>query len=148
MLEPAKNQPFVRCTSNMIKNMFRYSLLPGILILAFACTKRQLKHTTITLHKPVDQQVYHKNDTVFIQADISYKKEVNDIGFFVAMDNPANDSNFYKRTILPVNNPYTVNEYYVNDFSEETHVILSYGKRNVKSGQIYEIQTLELTFLP
>lgn len=128
--------------------MFRYSLLPGILILALACTKKQLKDTTITLYKPVSQQVYHTNDTVFIEADISYKKDVNKIGFFVAMDNNANDSNFYKRTILPVNNPYTINEYYVNNFTEETHVTLSYGKRNVKSGQIYEIETLDLTFLP
>ncbi|MGV3630401.1 MAG: hypothetical protein ACO1O6_04320 [Bacteroidota bacterium] len=128
--------------------MIRAILSFSFFLLIFSCTKKQLKETTITLYQPMDQQVYHKNDTVFVQADISYKKDVNNFAFFIAMDNQANDSNFYKRTILPTKTPYTINDFYVNEFAEETNVTVSYGKRNVKSGQIYEIQTFELTFLP
>ncbi|MCE3294948.1 MAG: hypothetical protein K0R65_662 [Crocinitomicaceae bacterium] len=124
-------------------------ILPVFLCcLLFSCTKKQLKEMTITLHQPIDQQVYHKNDTVFVKADVSYEKEPKNIAFFIAMDITDGDSNFFKRTILPLKTPYTVNEYYVNEFSEETHVTVSYGKRHVKTSQIYDIETLELTFLP
>ncbi len=130
--------------------MYRSALLFVFGLLLFSCTKKRLKETTIDFHHPVDQQVYHEGDTVFIDADISYKKEIKNIGFFVALDaqGPESDSNFYKRTILPMQNPYAIHEYYVSDFDAETKVTLSYGKRNVNSGQIYEIKTLELTFLP
>lgn len=113
-----------------------------------SCTKKKLAQTTLILNKPIEQQVFHKNDTVFIFADMSYEKKINDFGFFCALVNDANDSTFFQRTILPVENPYKIQEYYINDFSSETNVTLNYGKRNVKTGQIYEIKEIALKFIP
>lgn len=117
-------------------------------LLLFSCTKKQLGQTTITLDQPVDQKIYHKNDTVFIFGNISYEKKVNDIAFFVALDIADTNINFYARTILPVTENYDIREYYINEFDTTMNVTLSYGKRHVKSGQIYEIKTLNLQFVP
>ena len=114
----------------------------------FSCTKKQLKDTTLVLNHPVDKQVFHTNDSIFIQGTLSYKKKINDIGFFIVMENDENDSTIFTRTILPGENPYTINEHYLNNFIAETNVTVNYGKRNIKTGQIYELQELHLTFLP
>lgn len=116
--------------------------------LFFSCVKKQLKDTTLKLTHPINQQVFHTNDSVLIKGTLSYKKKVNNIGFFIVIENDANDSIVFTRTILPIDTPYSIDEFYLNNFIAETHVTLNYGKRNVKTGQIYEIQELHLTFSP
>jgi hypothetical protein len=129
--------------------MRKIKILFIILLGLFSCTKKQLKETTLTLSDPIDQQVYHKGDTVFIFGEISYEKKIKDIGYFIAItDTLGIDSTFYQRTVLPLQNPHSIKEYYINEFNQSDNIVLSYGKRNVKSGQIYEIKELNLKFVP
>ncbi|MFN5418213.1 MAG: hypothetical protein ACK5B9_14240 [Flavobacteriia bacterium] len=129
--------------------MKKSNILLITLILLLACTKKQLKETTLTLNDPIEQQVYHKGDTVFIFGEISYEKKIKDIGYFIAItDTLGIDSTFYQRTVLPLQNPHSIKEYYINEFNQSDNIVLSYGKRNVKSGQIYEIKELNLKFVP
>lgn len=131
---------------------FKNHLIIILLALGFfvSCTKQQLKRMTLTLSSPVEQSVFHKHDTIFITGDLSYKKEIKDIGFFCAMEYTENDSTktFFQRTILPVSNPYKIQEYYVNEFDNAKQVTLYYGKRHVKSGQIYELQEIHFSLEP
>ena len=129
----------------MRKNKIIFLVLVGL----FSCTKRQLKQTTLTLSDPIEKQVYHKGDTVFIFGEISYEKDVNNFGYFIAItDTLGIDSTFYQRTVLPLQNPHSIKEYYINEFDQSENIVLSYGKRNVKSGQIYEIKEINLKFIP
>lgn len=128
--------------------MRRILILFALLILLLNCTKKQLEQITITMSDPIEQQTYHKNDTVFILGTISYEKKIKNIGFFVALVNKANDSTFYQRTFLPVVNPHHIQEYYINEFNDGADVTLSYGKRHIKTGQIYEIKEINLKFIP
>lgn len=129
--------------------MFKKIILFVLVSFFISCTKKQLKETSLSVSNPIEQQLYHKGDTVFITGEISYSRKIKNIGFFVALvDTIGLDSTFYSKTILPLQNPYKIQEYYVNDFNEGTHVLMSYGKRNVKTGQIYEIKELNLKFVP
>lgn len=129
--------------------MFQKIVFVLVVISFVSCTKKQLKDTTLTISDPIEQQIYHKGDTVFINGQISYKNDVNKIGFFVALaDTLGGDSTFYTRTILPLKNPHKIQEYYISDFTKTTDILMSYGKRNIKTGQIYEVKEINLKFVP
>lgn len=124
------------------------SLFGILLIVIQACTKSQLKHTTLTITNPIESSIFQHNDSVFVKGELDYDKEINDIAFFCAIVLDKYDSTIFERTILPVSKPYKINEYYVNKVSEISNATLHYGKRNVKTGQIYELKEIHFKLMP